>query len=306
MALSEARLPAKARRPADALRLVTLTSEGIDAGLALSDAAGWNQTADDWAIFIRNGQAVGFRDAADRLVATAAALPYGASAGWISMVLVADAWRHRGLASALMAACVERLRAANVVAVLDATPAGAAVYARIGFAAGFEIDRWEWKAASAPVDAALGAMAPSALAVRPVDTSALDAIAALDRASNGLDRRFLLDSFLSRAGTRAWLSRSGRGFVVSREGRRATQIGPLVAESESEAIDLLAAAFASARTAIGRDVFLDLPRGRPALQDWLESQGFMRQRPFVRMSLGAAEPPTLGQTCFVLAGPEFG
>ena len=91
MALSEARLPAKARRPADALRLVTLTSEGIDAGLALSDAAGWNQTADDWAIFIRNGQAVGFRDAADRLVATAAALPYGASAGWISMVLVADA-----------------------------------------------------------------------------------------------------------------------------------------------------------------------------------------------------------------------
>ena len=306
MALSELRAPAKPSRPADALRLVALSSDSIDAGLVLSDAAGWNQTADDWAIFIRNGHAIGFRNDADRLVATAAALPYGASAGWISMVLVADAWRHRGLASALMAACVERLRAANSVPVLDATPAGAAVYARIGFVAGFEIDRWEWKAASAPTAAAKAAPAPSALAVCPVDASALDAIVALDRASNGLERRFLLESFLSRPGTRAWLSGTGRGSVVARDGRRATQLGPLVAESESEAIDLLADAFTAARATAGRDVFLDLPRGRSALDAWLEAQGFVRQRPFVRMSLGAAQPPTLGQTCFVLAGPEFG
>jgi hypothetical protein len=222
------------------------------------------------------------------------------------MVLVADAWRHRGLASTLMAACVERLRAANIVPILDATPAGAAVYARIGFAPGFQIDRWEWKAASRPVVAAMGAMASSALAIHAADSSELDVIAALDRASNGLDRRFLLESFLSRPGTRRWLSRSGRGFVVSREGHRATQIGPLVAESEGEAIDLLAAAFDAARASAGRDVFLDLPRGRPALDAWLEVQGFVRQRPFVRMSLGAVQPPTLAETCFVLAGPEFG
>jgi GNAT superfamily N-acetyltransferase len=306
MALSEARSPPAVRGADDALRLVTLAPADIDAGLALSDAAGWNQTADDWAIFIRNGHAIGFRDDADRLVATAVSLPYGASAGWISMVLVADAWRHRGLASALMAACVERLRAANIVPILDATPAGAAVYARIGFAAGFEIDRWEWKAASAPVDAALGAMASSALAIRAADASELDLIVALDRASNGLDRRFLLEGFLSRPGTRAWLSGTGRGFVVARQGRRATQIGPLVAGSESEAVELLAAAFVSAGASAGRDVFLDLPRARAALRGWLEAQGFVRQRPFVRMSLGAAQPPTLGRTCFVLAGPEFG
>ncbi len=306
MALSEVRAKALPCRPGDALRLVTLTSDCIDAGAALSDATGWNQTADDWAIFIRNGHAIGFRDAADRLVATAAALPYGASAGWISMVLVADAWRRRGLASALLAACVEHLRAAHIVPVLDATPAGAAVYARIGFAAGFEIDRWEWKAASAQSGAAKAALASSARGMLPAGPSDLDAIAALDRASNGLERRFLLESFLSRPGTRAWLPRNGRGFAVAREGRRATQIGPLVAGSESEAIELLAAAFAPAGPSAGRDVFLDLPRGRPALQDWLEAQGFVRQRPFVRMSLGAAQPPTLGETCVVLAGPEFG
>ena len=306
MALSEVRAPAMPRRPGDALRLVTLASDSIDAGLALSDAAGWNQTADDWSIFTCQGHCIGFRDDADRLVATAAALPYGSGAGWISMVLVADAWRHRGLASALLAACVDRLRALHIVPVLDATPAGAAVYARIGFAAGFEIDRWEWRSASAQRGAAKDALASSPLAVHSADSSDLDAIAALDRASNGLDRRFLLESFLSRPGTRAWLSSPGRGFVIAREGRRATQIGPLVADGASHAIDLLAAAFAAARASAARDVFLDLPRGRPALQDWLEAQGFLRQRPFVRMSLGAAQPPTLGQTCFILAGPEFG
>ena len=306
MALSELRSPPAARGADDALRLVTLAPEDIDAGLALSDAAGWNQTADDWAIFIRHGHAIGFRDAGDRLVATAAALPYGARVGWISMVLVADAWRHRGLASALLAACVERLRAAHIVPVLDATPAGAAVYARTGFAAGFESDRWEWKAASVQSGAAKDALSSRALAVHPADSNDLDAIAALDRASNDLERRFVLESFLSRPGTRAWLSNTGKGFVVARDGRRATQIGPLVAGSESEAIDLLAAAFAAARATADRDAFLDLPRGRPALRDWLEARRFVRQRPFVRMSLGAAQPPTLGETGFILAGPEFG
>jgi hypothetical protein len=149
-------------------------------------------------------------------------------------------------------------------------------------------------------------LAPSAGAVRAADSNDLDAIAALDRASSGLERRFLLESFLSRPGTRAWLSGSGRGFVVAREGRRATQIGPLVAGSESEAIDLLATAVAAGRAAAGRDVFLDVPRGRRSVQHWLEAHGFVRQRPFVRMSLGAAQAPTLAASAFVLAGPEFG
>lgn len=304
MALSEAPATAATTRLArDALTLVTLTSTDIAAGLALSDAAGWNQTADDWAIFIERGAAIGYRDAANRVVATAAALPYGARTGWISMVLVADAWRHRGLASELLNACVEHLRARDIVPVLDATPAGAAVYARSGFEAGFEIDRWEWNATT-PTGALNDRPAP-ALMLGRASIADLDAVAALDRAATSLDRRFLLHSFLSRPGTSAWLTATGHGFVVARAGRRAMQIGPLAAENVDEAIALLATAFASASEAADR-VFLDLPRGRRELATWLEAQGFKRQRPFVRMSLAATHPPTLGDTSFVLAGPEFG
>ena len=304
MALSEAPAVMALRAERESRRLVALSAADIDAGLALSDAAGWNQTADDWAIFVAQGHAIGHRDAANQLVATAATLPYGTRAGWISMVLVADVWRHRGLASELMAECVAHLRAANIVPVLDATPAGAAVYGRIGFEAGFEIDRWEWRAASAD-GAGSGPLASFAGTLRAAGSGDFEVLAALDRVATGLDRRFLLEDFLIRPGTSAWLSASGQGFVVAREGRRAMQIGPLVAEASDSAIALLAAAFASARGHVDR-VFLDLPRDRPELAVWLASQGFTRQRPFVRMALGAAHPPTLGATSFVLAGPEFG
>ena len=47
----------------------------------LSDAAGWNQVGDDWALFIEHGRTLGCRDGDGRLIATAAALPYGSRRG---------------------------------------------------------------------------------------------------------------------------------------------------------------------------------------------------------------------------------
>jgi GNAT superfamily N-acetyltransferase len=326
--------PPDAPGPADALRQETLTERDVDAGLALSDAAGWNQTGDDWALFIRHGRTIGLRDSAGRCVATAAALPYGSAWGYVSMVLVAAAWRHRGLASRLLAESVAHLRGAGLLPVLDATPAGAAVYRQSGFVPGFESDRWERVAPAAAADAAPTSAGPAPDAAttsagpapRDAATSAgpappeaarfstpvpagiadLDALAGLDRdASGGLERRFLLAGFLARPGTRAWRSGDGRGFVVARAGRRATQVGPLVASDPAQAALLLDTAIAAA-SASGGAVFLDLPRAHRPLAERLERQGFVRQRSFVRMSLGASEAPRLGTGMFVLAGPEFG
>ena len=311
MALSEARrtaadgaVAARAGASAESLAPGTLTERDIDGGLALSDAAGWNQTGDDWALFIRHGRTIGLVDAAGRWVATAAALPYGGERGYISMVLVAEAWQHRGLASRLLADGVDHLRSAGRVPVLDATPAGAAVYQRSGFVSGFESDRWERTVAPASKTGVVDAAADDT--ARPAGTADLDALARLDRdASGGLERRFLLEGFLSRPDTRAWRSGDGLGFVVARAGRRATQIGPLVASGPAQAAGLLDTAIEAA-SASGRPVFLDLPRAHRSLAERLERQGFVRQRSFVRMSLGATEAPRLGTGMFVLAGPEFG
>jgi len=107
----------------EALAIERLGPGDVAGGLALSDAAGWNQTADDWAGFIAAGAAFGVRDEAGTLIATAAALPYDAVTGWISMVLVDAAHRHRGIASQLVDACVASLRDDGRFAVLYATPA---------------------------------------------------------------------------------------------------------------------------------------------------------------------------------------
>lgn len=274
---------------ADAAAIEGLGIDDVAGGLALSDAAGWNQTGDDWRVFLGRGHVVGCRDGEGRLVATAAALPYDAAAGWVSMVLVDAGWRHRGMATSLMRRCIDTLRRSGRVAVLDATPAGAPVYRRLGFVAGFAFDRWQ--------GGGEGTAAASA-----ASEGEADAIAASDAGAGGVDRGFLIRDFLARPGSTLVRGAAGNGFALARTGRRATQIGPVVAASDAEALALAAAALAATAGA----VFIDVPRRCAALAADLERRGFTRQRAFTRMALGGGLLLAARDHVFALAGPEFG
>ena len=276
-----------------------LATSDVGAALALSDAAGWNQTADDWGFFIQHGRVQGVRSDEGQLVATAAALPYGDRQAWIAMVLVNPAWQHRGLATRLLSETVEGLCKAGITPVLDATPAGEPVYRRLGFEPGLAFERWQAVLTPGPSQSAAASRRAT---VRTAGIGDIDAIAALDLAANGIHRRDLLQAFLSRPGTQAWMTRDGSGFVLSREGRRATQIGPLAAADTAAATGLLEAALA---TRAG-PVFLDVATHRDTVLAWLRDRGFSRQRPFVRMALGAAPALAGGAHQFIMAGPEFG
>lgn len=265
----------------------------VDAALALSDAAGWNQSADDWRLFTQHGRVRGRRNARGELVATAATLPYGAQ-GWVSMVLVRADWRRRGLATELLGACVRELRDAGITPLLDATPAGEPVYRRLGFEAGLRFERWQ--------GAVTGDAAMKHDAVRDAGAADVPAIVALDAAANRVTRPFLLPAFLSRPQSRAFVRRDGSGFVLARRGRRASQIGPLVAADAHSAIELLEAALHR----VGGAVFLDVACAHTAVIEYLGSLGFTRQRPFVRMALGPAAALQGDGAQVVFAGPEFG
>ncbi len=277
----------------DVLEIERLGPADVSAALALSDAVGWNQTAADWSFFMTMARTFGIRDDAGVLIASATALPYDERVGWISMVLVDAAHRHRGLARQLVGACVASLRDSGRMPVLDATPAGAAVYAKLGFVGDFSFERWEGQGAAAVV-AAGGVRAASA-----ADTAAL---IDLDRRAGGVDRAPLLRAFLARPDTRAWLAASGDGFALRRAGRRATQVGPIVAAADSTALDLLAAALAG----VDGRVFIDVSVQRAALATELSRRSFGRQRAFVRMALGDARAAATRDAVFALAGPEFG
>jgi len=267
--------------PTEVPQRIELTPANIPDAEKLSIEAGWNQTAADWAVFIKYGKVFGLLTQ-DRLVATAAVLPYGEEFGWISMVIVTAAWRLRGLARRLTGDCIENLRSAGRAALLDATQDGAAVYAALGFAPLCTMQRWTGTGrGNAPVPRH-------------------DEPARLDAEAFGADRGFLLGNFLSRPGAAA-VTRPG-GFALLRPGRLATQIGPIVAPDADRARDLLDAAIDAA----SGPVIVDILQQGATLAPRLEAAGFAHRRSFLRMALGRDRLPGVPARLLAAAGPEFG
>jgi GNAT superfamily N-acetyltransferase len=263
----------------DTLHPVRLDSSWIPHALLLSREAGWNQSAEDWAIFIQNGTVLGFTDG-DRLVATAATIPYGEAFAWVSMVLVTATWRRHGLATRLVEEGTAQLQRAGRAALLDAAPAATSIYAGMGYVPLASMQRWEGPG---------GEQTPA--------TATLDLD--LDRAAFGADRRFLLEDFLARPGSGGF--RSENGFAILRCGDRTSQIGPIVAKPGEE-LPLLDAAI---RAATGHVVIDVLDTGRTLLPR-LHELGFRQLRPFTRMAIGLEALPGNPSWLMAAAGPEFG
>jgi GNAT superfamily N-acetyltransferase len=263
-----------------------LEKADVPAALALSAEAGWNQTEADWQLTLTQGQVFASRDYAGRPVATAAIVPYEGFA-WISMVLVTSAWRHRGLATSLMRHCIQTLRSKGLVPFLDATPAGERVYLPLGFKPLFGISRWQGRGGCKETAEFPGADLASFLA--------------LDAAAFGARREALLRSFISRSPGLA-LQQGADGFVVARDGRLATQIGPLCAGNERTALRLLSAVLDRCTGS----VFLDVPERWTALNELLRGRGFTIQRGFRRMALNSTRAFGDPARYFLVAGPEFG
>src|SRR3954447_20166323 len=125
----------------DHLAIAALGVNDAPGGLLLSAEAHWNQNEADWRFFLTKGMVFGIRDGDGRLIATAALLPYTSNNAWISMVLVTQNWRRRGLATKLLDACLKTARKQELTTWLDATPAGATVYGPLGFTPTLELRR---------------------------------------------------------------------------------------------------------------------------------------------------------------------
>lgn len=164
---------------------------GLDdamAGLVLSTEAHWNQTEEDWRVFLREGVVFGIRTGV-LLVATAALLPYSGNNAWISMVLVTSSHRRRGLATRLVDACLETARKNGLTSWLDATPEGVAVYGPLGFTPTLQLRRMKL-------------VRPTRVEAPPSSSASIDALRARDRRATGLDRTALLSDFARRSGSR--------------------------------------------------------------------------------------------------------
>jgi GNAT superfamily N-acetyltransferase len=277
----------------ESTEIVRLTRPDIGAALRLSEAAGWNQTADDWRLFIEAGKTFGLRDQEGRLLATAAAMPYRGRIGYVAMVIVDPAWRRRGFATRLVDACIEELEGLGLVPVLDATPDGEPVYSRRGFRPLYRLDRWQGDAQEG------GVMPPDCRDARPSD---LATIIRLDADAFGSARPALIEDCLFRPGTRAIVGEEGDCFAMIRNGRRARQLGPVVAPDEGRALAMISGLIAGETGS----VFVDVPSRWGRIGSWLGGRGFGVQRSLACMARGATEPFGTAERLFALAGPEFG
>ncbi|MGH2500818.1 MAG: GNAT family N-acetyltransferase [Candidatus Limnocylindria bacterium] len=277
-----------------------MTAADLPAAMALKDAAGWNQTEQDWRLLLElEPDGCFVLESEGRVVASATAYCYGRDLAWIGMVLTLPEFRGRGLGSRLFRASVEFCEERGIRCIkLDATDMGRPLYERAGFVGEYEVERWGGITPSLPAPG-VGNSCAALTEVR------LRALLARDGAAFGASRAQLLCALLRGADWAGCLERSGTpvGYALARPGTRARYLGPCLAEDAAGARPLLEAFFAGHA---GRPVFVDVPAPNAEARSLLRGFGLEARRTLLRMYRGPNDSPGEPSRIFGLAGFEYG
>jgi GNAT superfamily N-acetyltransferase len=269
----------------------------------LKEQAGWNQLEPDLHRLLDLEPDGCFLAELDgRPVGTTTTCVFGPVA-WVAMVLVEQTLRGRGIGTALMEHALTYLARRGVQTIrLDATPLGQPVYEKLGFVAEYRLARHQ---GVVPLSQTEGRDGPAADALLefalPED---LEAVARLDREITHTDRRKLLERLHEERPTDMYLLRIGgrlEGFVTSRPGANAAQIGPCLA-SATAGPPLLTAA---CRRHAGQNVFIDIPESHAAATALARGMGLTVQRHLLRMARGVPIRERTDQL-WASSGPEKG
>jgi ribosomal protein S18 acetylase RimI-like enzyme len=301
------------------IHIRTMTDADVPLGMRLKEQAGFNQTEADWRRFLSlqpDGCFVAELDGEP--VGTVTNCLFD-SIGWIAMLLVDKRVRGRGIGTRLTRHALDYLEGRGVrTARLDATPRGRPIYEKLGFVAEYEMVRMEGVApghgkgarhllCEAP-EGPFRQKVPDTFSLpRKITPEKLEPVVALDRRVTGTNRRRLIERLYQEEPDAMHVfgdiqSRTIAGYLTSRSGVNAAQIGPGVALTDEAGRALADAAL---ERSAGRAVFVDVPTdNRPAIE-WAQSNGLVVQRPFTRMRKGE---PVVDQPSHLWAssGPEKG
>jgi hypothetical protein len=141
---------------------------------------------------------------------------------------------------------------------------------------------------------------------RPMTGADLQRVIETDYRVFGADRGALLKWLFDESPGYAWVISNGGqvlGYTFGRKGFNCEQLGPVIAETQDIAKQLVVACLRNHRN---RPFILDVLDHGPEWTCWLESTGFREQRPFMRMVRGENRRPGLPEKQFAILGPELG
>ncbi|WP_157267963.1 GNAT family N-acetyltransferase [Azohydromonas aeria] len=280
------------RRDQHDVVLVPFGRRHLEGALALSQEMSWPYRLEDWAVALELGQ--GFvLESAGVVVGTALWWAYGETQASAGMIIVAKAAQGRGLGARLMDALLAAAHPRTIT--LNSTADGLVLYERRGFVRIGDIRQHQ----GVPTQRH---EAPPPGLVRAMASSDRATVRRLDQDATGWARGRMLER-LVQAGDGYVLVRGGepRGYAISRPFGRGHVIGPVVAESPTDARALIEAALAR----LGR-VFVRVDTSAISqLGDWLEDIGLQQVGDATTMVLGTQVPSTGPARMFALANQSF-
>jgi GNAT superfamily N-acetyltransferase len=290
----------KAMHEIHRVEIRVLTESDIPAAMRLKEAAGWNQTENDWRLLLKLAPEGCFAATlAGEVVGTTTTTVYDDGLAWIGMVLVHPDNRRLGIATKLLETALDYLHPKAGTIKLDATAAGRPVYEKLGFRVESMIERW-----TRDVEGMTNHASPIRMSSLNVET--LDELVVLDRRAFAADRGKIIESLLKLAVAAPVLERAEDGsligYALSRNGSNAAYIGPVVMTDSRRIGPLLDKVLGPLRE---QRVYIDFNTrfrdGLPALRE----RGFAKQRELIRMSKGDGSKCT-SEFVFAIAGPEVG
>lgn len=258
-----------------------MTRPEVDFAIDMAAAEGWNPGLDDADAFFAadpQGFLVGLLDG--RPVACLSAVKYDDAYGFMGFYVVQPELRGRGFGMRLFQAGLDRLRGCAIAGdgVLQMLPK----YESLGFRQTWRNARFAWSGQPSP---------RSDAPLQPLTSLPFDAIRALDRRHFPAPREAFLRRWIAGPHAHALGHVDGalRGMGVVRRCHEGWKVGPLYAEDQAMARDLLHALAARALADAPGPVFLDVPEPNADALAMVEDLGMTRVFATARIHLGA--PP---------------
>jgi ribosomal-protein-alanine N-acetyltransferase len=222
-------------------------------------------------------------------------IDYGRVA-YIGSLAVLPEHQGHGIGRALMEHIIARVKARGPrIMLLEATPAGAHIYPKLGFGVDGTTHGYRLKTTAPRV--------PSPVAARPMQVEDIAEVAALDEPIFGDNRARVLKAYLELLPGRAFVVRAEQGQLSGYLFAHHHRLGPWAARRPQDAETLLLAALA---LPFEQGPTVVMPSSNISGTRLVERYRFTLERSMLHMRLGGDGPPGQRSSLYALATPGIG